>query len=195
MVMGPTDLEVIERSWEQPEAFSELFHRYFAVIHSYCTRRAGVDRADDLAGETFRIAFERRRAYDRSRRDAGPWLYGIAHNALRNSLRSDGRERELYLRLAHLQVPVPDPSSSAVDALEASRVLDLVAKALRTSPLDEVDTLLLHVWENLSYSEIAVALDIPVGTVGSRITRLRARLREAIDYRSRANGQKQNVTR
>lgn len=58
--MGPTDLEVIERSWEQPEAFADLFHRYFAIIHGYCARRAGVDRADDLACETFRIAFERR---------------------------------------------------------------------------------------------------------------------------------------
>lgn len=194
--MGPTDLEVIERSWEQPEAFSDLFHRYFAVVHGYCARRAGVDRADDLAGETFRIAFERRRTYDRSRSDAGPWLYGIAHNALRNSFRSDGRERALYLRLAHLDTPFPDPGLSAVEALEASRSLDLVLNSLRTSPIDEVDTLLLHVWENLSYSEIAVALDIPVGTVGSRINRLRVHLREAIESASRrADGQKQNVAR
>lgn len=193
--MGPTDLEVIQRSWEQPEAFADLFHRYFAIIHGYCARRAGVDRADDLACETFRIAFERRRTYDRSRPDAGPWPYGIAHNALRNSFRSDGRERDLYLRLSLLEAPFPDPGLSAVEALEASEALDQVVKVLRTSPVDEVDTVLLHVWENLSYSEIGVALGVPVGTVSSRINRLRARLRVAIEDRFRADDDKQNLTR
>lgn len=193
--MVTTDLALIQRSLEEPEAFADLFHRHFAAIRGYCARRVGVDRADDLAGDTFRIAFERRATYDPCRADARPWLYGIAHNAVRNSLRSEGRERDLYLRLADLESPFPDPSLSAVEALEASRALEVVVAGLRASPLDEVDTLLLHVWEGLSYDEIGSALEIPRGTVGSRINRLRARLRAAVDKTSGLEWPSQNTTR
>jgi RNA polymerase sigma-70 factor (ECF subfamily) len=56
-----------------------------------------------------------------------------------------------------------------------SRVADAVAEL----PSAEWDTLLLFVWEELSYEQIAAALDIPVGTVRSRLNRARARLRDA----------------
>lgn len=180
--MGASDLSIIKASWRDPEVFSELFRRHFGFVRAYCARRGGIEGADDLAGETFRIAFERRRAYDTARLDARPWLVGIAHNTMRNAWRSQGRERTALDRLAHLPPNVVDPAVSAVDAINARSELAAVAAGLESLPLCDVDALLLHVWEGLSYTEVAAALDIPVGTVGSRINRVRSHLRELLEW-------------
>lgn len=179
--MDESDVTLIKASWRDPEAFSELFNRHFVSVHAYCVRRGGRDRADDLAGETFRIAFERRRRYDLSMPDARPWLLGIALNTVRNDLRSRGRESAAYLRLGLLPAVVTDAGAAAVAHVDAQRDLTVVAAALHAAPVEEVDTLLLHVWEGLSYKEVGVALGVPVGTVGSRINRLRAHLRDLLD--------------
>jgi RNA polymerase sigma-70 factor (ECF subfamily) len=180
--MGASDLSIIKASWRDPEVFSELFRRHFGFVRAYCARRGGLEGADDLAGETFRIAFERRRTYDITRLDARPWLLGIAHNTMRNSWRSQGRERAALARLAHLPPDVVDPAALAVNATDARSELAVLAAGLESLPLCDVDALLLHVWEGLSYTEVAAALDIPVGTVGSRISRVRSRLRELLEW-------------
>lgn len=74
----PSDAELIERSWGEPEAFAVLFDRYAADIHHYAARRLGTGAADDLVAETFLAAFRRRTSYDTARAGARPWLYGIA---------------------------------------------------------------------------------------------------------------------
>jgi|SRR3954452_20006861 DNA-directed RNA polymerase specialized sigma24 family protein len=74
------DAEVIESSWRDPERFSVLFDRHAPYIHRYLARRVGPEAAEDLTGETFCVAFGKRRAYDAAHRDARPWLYGIATN-------------------------------------------------------------------------------------------------------------------
>ena len=56
-----------------------------------------------------------------------------------------------------------------------------VADAVTSLPQPERDALVLHVWEGLSYEEIAVALGVPIGTVRSRLNRARTRLRELAD--------------
>jgi RNA polymerase sigma-70 factor (ECF subfamily) len=61
-------------------------------------------------------------------------------------------------------------------AVDARRDLDRVGDAIRRLPPDELETLLLFVWEKLSYAEIAESLEIPVGTVRSRLSRVRRRL-------------------
>src|SRR5215211_2277946 len=51
------DAALIERSWREPERFTALFDRYYAEIHGYVARRLGPSRAEDVASETFLIAF------------------------------------------------------------------------------------------------------------------------------------------
>jgi RNA polymerase sigma factor (sigma-70 family) len=141
----------------------------------------GRDDAEDLAGETFRRAFEHRHRYDLDHEDARPWLYGIALNAIRNTLRSQGRRAVAFARLDVTGQGGVDLAAAAASAVDAQRDLVVVIAALRECPPDEVDALLLHVWEGLSYADIAVAFSVPVGTIKSRLNRVRGRLRELLD--------------
>jgi RNA polymerase sigma-70 factor (ECF subfamily) len=66
-------------------------------------------------------------------------------------------------------------------ALEARVLFPRVAEAVEALPDDERETLLLFAWEELSYQSVAEALELPIGTVRSRLNRARARLRELLE--------------
>lgn len=170
------DAVTIEASWSDPERFAALFDRHAPLIHRYIARRAGPAVADDLVAETFLAAFRRRRRYDLSCRDAGPWLYGIATNLIGQHRREESRQ----LRIRRVIRPDLDPPGHADQVaadVTASGVKAVLAQVLADLPAAERDVLLLIAWEQLSYDETAAALQIPVGTVRSRLSRARARLR------------------
>lgn len=172
------DSTIIEHSWAHPEDFADIFDRHFATIHRYLARRAGSDTADDLASEVFTVALARRHSYDLARSSALPWLYGIAANVLRADQRR-GRHRTAVIEP---EVPLPDGAEpfedQVVASLDARRALHALRPAWEQLSDDDMTTLLLYAWEDLSYEDIAVALMIPVGTVRSRLNRVRRRLRE-----------------
>jgi RNA polymerase sigma-70 factor (ECF subfamily) len=168
-----TDAEAIERSLAEPAAFVAIFERHFGLLHRYLQVRAGAGSADDLAAQTFEIAFRRRADYDVSRADARAWLFGIALNLVRELRRSEGRQQRALARLSPREGDV-DPSFDQVDARASGTALWSV---LMEVPEEERDLLLLFACVDLSYEECADALGIPVGTVRSRLHRLRARLR------------------
>jgi DNA-directed RNA polymerase specialized sigma24 family protein len=93
-----SDALLIERSWLEPERFARVFDRYYAEIHGYVARRLGPSRADDVASETFLIAFDRRRRYDVAHPDARPWLYGIASNLVSRHHRAETRRYRALAR-------------------------------------------------------------------------------------------------
>ena len=175
------DAAAIERSWLEPARFAEVFDRHARHIHRYAARRVGPQVADDLVAETFLVAFERRRRYDLRRNDARPWLYGIATNLI-------GQHRRTEVR----RLRVHDAGRTAGDGVSpcpADRVAaDVTARSMRGPlvavltelPARERDVLLLIAWEELTYEEAAEALDIPVGTVRSRLSRVRQKLRSAL---------------
>jgi RNA polymerase sigma factor (sigma-70 family) len=169
--MAPrTDAEAIAASLDEPRAFVDVFDRHFDAIHHYLLRRVGAPIADELASETFTQAFAHRKRYDLDRPDARPWLYGIAHNLLRHHYRDEERALRALARLPHdLDSAQPEVADSQVAAL----LVDL-------SP-GERDVLLLVAWGELEYAEVAEALDIPVGTVRSRLNRARTRVRELLE--------------
>jgi RNA polymerase sigma-70 factor (ECF subfamily) len=173
-----TDAAVIAASIDDPEHFGLLFDRHAPVVFRYLVRRVGVDEADPLLGEIFRVAFERRSSYDFDRADARPWLYGIATNLLAHHRRGEARRVRALGRLLGGRLPPDDPSDATVAAVDAATLWPEVAHAITLLPDAERDALALYVWEELSYDQIAIALGVPVGTVRSRLNRARGRLRE-----------------
>lgn len=130
--------------------------------------------------QTFLVAFERRGGYDTGRADAGPWWYGIATNLLRRHHRDEAR---LFRALSRAGADRGEAGCHAervaerVDAGAASR--ELAAALAGLKPPDR-DVLLLIAWAGLSYEEVARALEIPVGTVRSRLHRARVIVRAAL---------------
>ena len=173
-----SDAAVIASSLDTPGCFGALFDRHAAVIFRYLVRRVGPDDADSLLGEVFRVGFEKRATYDLDRPNARPWLYGIATNLLARHRRSEARRLRATARLRAHQVPFDDPSEQVVAEVDAEELWPHMADAVAGLPATERDALLLYVWEDLSYDEIAGALGVPVGTVRSRLNRARSHLRE-----------------
>jgi RNA polymerase sigma-70 factor (ECF subfamily) len=172
------DAAVITASLCDPARFGAIFDRHATVLHRYLVRRLGPDDAEAMVGDVFRIAFERRHTYDVERRDARPWLYGIATNLLARHRRTEARRLNAVARLASQRLPHTDFTDGVAVDIDASQLWPSVVDAVTSLPAAERDALLLHVWEGLSYDEVADALSIPVGTVRSRLNRARGRLRE-----------------
>jgi RNA polymerase sigma-70 factor (ECF subfamily) len=169
-----TDGELIARSSTTAEAFHGLFDRHFKAVHRYLARRVGRDRADDLASQTFTVAFARRATFRTDATDARPWLLGIATNLLMNERRAEQRSLEALDRLG--AQPAGPGAGLADDGLEHE-----VAAALAELDPDQRDVLLLFAWGELSYEEIAAALGTPLGTVRSRMSRARSHLRRRLE--------------
>ena len=96
-----TDAEVIACSVSAPAAFGELFDRYATTMFRYLVRRVGPVDADALLGDLFRIAFEKRAAFDTERAEARPWLYGIAGNLLARHRQGEARRLAATARLVN----------------------------------------------------------------------------------------------
>jgi len=173
-----SDAAVINASLDDPGRFGTLFDRHATVVFRYLVRRVGVDDAESLLGDVFRIAFEKRANYDGERANARPWLYGIATNLLAHHRRAEARRIGATARLLARRPAGADTSDQVVERLDAEALWPHVADAVAALPEGERDALLLFAWEELSYDEIACALDVPVGTVRSRLNRARETLRE-----------------
>jgi RNA polymerase sigma-70 factor (ECF subfamily) len=106
-----------------------------------------------------------------------PWLIGIASHLVVDHLRAARLETAAYQRLVMAGVPEQELDSQVGTVIDAHRELGTVIEWLSRLPPGEAETLLLFVWEELSYQEISASLGIPVGTVRSRINRARRRLR------------------
>lgn len=176
-----SDASVIERSWDEPDAFAVLFNRYADDIHRYAARRLGTEAADDLMAETFVIAFQQRRRYDVSRPQARPWLYGIVTNLVGQHRRAEARRLKALSRVATTSPAEGEPLADRVAAkVSAESTRGRLAGALAALPARHRDVLLLIAWGDLDYAEAAEALGVPVGTVRSRLHRARTGLRREL---------------
>lgn len=173
-----SDSAAIGASLDDPSAFGVIFERHFDAVHAYLRRRLDGPRADELAAQTFLVAFDTRSRFDRSRPDSRPWLFGIATNLAHNH-----RRREVVeLRALAAMAPEDGAGIDGVEArVDAERLRGPLAEALADLPAEEADVLCLLVWAELDQPEIAAALAIPLGTVKSRLSRARGRLQSALE--------------
>ncbi len=175
-----TDSEIVERSWNAPQAFGELFDRHAPAVARYAIRRIGEGDSQDVVSETFLVAFKKRRGYDLTRADARPWLFGIATLIFQDHRRT---EAKLWRSIAaSSSVALLHDVTGDIDSrLDAGSAVKRMARDIRKMPDHDRDVLLLHAWGDLDYLGIAEALDIPIGTVRSRLNRARRVLRIAGD--------------
>lgn len=174
------DAEAIAASVRDPDRFTPIFDRHFAAIHAYVVRRLGVEAADDIAAETFLVAFNRRHRFDRRNGIARGWLFGIATNLIRRHQRDQIRGRRAVAKAG----PLPsdgahdDPVGTGVTARLTSEPL---ANALAQVNAKDLEVLLLVAFAELTYDETAAALGIAYGTVCSRLARARRVIRTSLD--------------
>ena len=159
------------------DALEALFRRHADVICNYCFRRLGNwSTAEDMVSIVFLEAWRRRDA-DVQPGKVLPWLYGIATNVVRNRRRSE-RRYAAALRRVPPDRPAPDPADDVVARADDERRMTQLLRQVAALSRQEQDVLALCVWSELSYEDAASALDVPVGTVRSRLSRARSRLRE-----------------
>jgi RNA polymerase sigma-70 factor (ECF subfamily) len=147
------------------KAFEELFARYREPLFGFFRRRLQLpSRAEDLAQETF-LAMIRAKTRYQPRASVRTYFYGIAMKLL-------AAERRRGVR----SVPraIQTTNHEADDAL-------WVRQALEKLDAEDREILMLREYEQLSYAEIAALLDLPVGTVRSRLFRARSELRSHLD--------------
>ena len=158
-------------------SFEAVFETEFASLHRYLARRIGPAAADELAAETFAVAL---RNWDRldPARPVRPWLYGIAANLVRHHWRKERRMLRAYARTG--VDPVFADEDAAAERADAHARHGEVATALAELRKDEREILLLNAWAELTDAEIADALGLPIGTVKSRLSRTREKLRNQL---------------
>ena len=127
--------------------------------------------AEDAAQEAFIRAWRRLDSY----RPVAPirnWLYRIAINAARDSLRREHKTVDIE------ELPLPASGLDPAAAMIHSQRIHRVRQAIRALPVGSREVLILREYEDLSYRDIARVLDIPIGTVMSRLHTARQSLRE-----------------
>lgn len=158
-------------------AFEEIVRRYQRRVYGTALRIVRRhDLADDVVQDAFLRAYQALGRFDRQR-PFGPWICRIAANLAVNHVRSpESREQALPESLAETPTAEPGPLGAVLES-EGREALDRAMD--RLSP-EQRAVFVLRVFEELSYQEIADALAISPGTVMSRLSRARARLREAL---------------
>lgn len=154
--------------------FAEFYRQHFRQIYSYCLRRISPDRIDDAVADTFLVAWRRMSVVPEGA-SALPWLYGVAHKVLSTQRRGRSRQDALKTKLAASgATPMTGVEDFVVTAEESAMVLEAMS---HLKPTDQ-EILKLAVWEELTYAEIAVVLDISLGAVKQRAYEARKNLTE-----------------
>lgn len=185
---GLSDAQIIDRSLTDPQSFEAIFDRHFESVHRFAVGRVGLQDSADVVAETFARAFDRRQRFRRDRPSALPWLFGIAANVARERTRKTDRAHWATWRVALRSDVIAEPFESALaDRIDAERLRPDLITALRRLSDDEYALLMLSTESDLTYDQMADTLGIPVGTVRSRLSRARRRLRASLSNPSKAH--------
>lgn len=188
MAIHTSDSDEIAASQADSERFAVIFDRHYVAIRNFLRRRISSSLADELAAETFVVAFRRRATYDHVHANARPWLFGIAVNLLRRHRRQENRELRANARTAM------NPFQSAVEGEDPQHSHDRrigaeLTQALASLAAKDREVLFLYAVADLSYEEISRALEVPIGTVRSRLSRARRHIRELLDDQRAIQGE------
>lgn len=162
-------------------ALTGLYDAHARDLHRYLARRLDTVTADDLVAETFLVAWEQRARYDPARGTARAWLFGIATTLLRRHARVEAKTLGAMTKDAGRAVVAEQEDAASAARVDADRAARSLAAGLAALRPEERDVLLLVAWASLRPAEIAIALDLDVGTVRTRLHRARTKLRAQLD--------------
>jgi RNA polymerase sigma-70 factor (ECF subfamily) len=174
------DARLISESLHDPEQFTAVYDRHYTVIYRYVAGRLGSQPADDIAAETFLVAFRRRRSFDQGKGTVRSWLFGIATKLVSQHRRAETRRYRALARVG-ADPAVGSHEEQVVTWVTAEGLQPQLARALAALSAKERDVVLLVALSGLGHDEVAAALGIPYGTVGSRLNRARRKLRAALE--------------
>lgn len=166
--------------------FAARYDQHHLAVFRYAARRLGPETAEDVVAEAFTIAWSRLASFDPERGEFVSWLFGIVTKVIARHHRQETRQWRAFARVG------VDDTDTFDDALASRLDADVrwphVASVLAGMTSRDRDVLLLHVWQEMSYQQVADTLGIPVGTVRSRIARARGRLAAASAEHARSGG-------
>ena len=160
------------------EAFNTLFRFYAPRVKSYCFR-LGADSsgAEEVTQEAMVLVWKNASQYNASLASASTWIFTIARNLSIDRFRKSRRPQ--FDPNDPLFVPDGEPAPDAL--IERLQTEESLRKIMETLSSNERNVLMLSFYENLSHSEISKQLNIPVGTVKSRIRLAFAKIRATLD--------------
>ena len=197
MLVVPIDASIQERSDSElvssslqgdRHSFRQLYRRYEGKVRSTLYQLCGSNGLDDLVQEVFLRAWKGLPKFKRKARFS-TWLYRISWNVAADRRQAFAKERSGNMRLIASPENVSgdrprqpaepsDPSTSSGQPLMHLHYQDLVQRGLARLSLEHRSVLVLHDLEDLPQKEIAEILDVPVGTVKSRLHHARAGMRK-----------------
>ena len=159
-------------------AFKRLFAHFAPRVKSYLRRLGAEDQqAEELSQEVMLTVWRRAHLYDRRQAAASTWIFTIARNKRIDAIRRDKRP-ELDPDDPAI---VPEPETPADQRVEASQRQDLLRHAVARLPDEQARLLRLSYFEDKSHSTIAEELDLPLGTVKSRLRLALSRLKSLLE--------------
>ncbi|WP_223244303.1 RNA polymerase sigma factor [Streptomyces sp. CBMA156] len=168
------------------DALGELYDEHAQVLYRYALRVTGDwAEAEDVVSTTFLEAWRGREKLHPDGDGLRPWLLGIATNVMRRNARAR-RRRDVALARIPERGSVPDFADDLVAHLADVDELRAAHRALARLRRRDREVFTLVVWAGLDYASAAEALGAPVGTVRSRLSRARARLRELTEAEAAA---------
>lgn len=170
---------VIPKSLGVLDRFGGIFDAYYEEIHVYLAKRLGSFSAPDISAETFLYAFRRRDRYDASKASVRAWLYGFATKLVAKHRRTEERALRAVGRLPP-STSTEGPEERVTAQVSSEGLRERLTAALADLSAADRDVVLLVALGELSHEEVAEALGIPYGTVGSRLNRARKKLRAAL---------------
>ncbi|MDH6228900.1 sigma-70 family RNA polymerase sigma factor [Streptomyces sp. MJP52] len=170
-----------------PSAFAELFDSYSRAVYNHAYRlTADWSTAEDIMAATFLEAWRLRGRVDPEGGSLRPWLLGIAGNIARNQYRSNRRYRAAVKAAAAAETSVADHADEVAARVDDRRKIEAALAALAALRAPEREVVALCLGEGLDYEAAAEALGIPTGTVASRLSRARKKLRALVGGGSKA---------
>ena len=176
-----TDAELLARTRHEAQAFAVFYDRYErAMLGFFMTRTRDPELAADLTAEVFAAALRAAGRYRAQEETAAPWLFKIAHNVLRSSLRRGRVEAR-----ARQRIGVREPVAHSAEALERVEALAAddgwVTELLERLPAEQREAVRARVVDERSYRDIAEELKTSQLVIRKRVSRGVAALRMGLE--------------